>query len=242
MASVPTVPASHAHQCGTFAVSALSPLDGRYASRVAPLREHLSEAALIRHRIAVEIAWLLALCDCEAVDHVGPLSAETRDLVLAIVPSGSEATVAAAMEVKRIERSINHDVKAVEYYVKDQLRGVEGFDEAWVESVHFALTSEDVNNVAYAGMFGSARAVLLGQLSTLCDAIEERAAEWASIPMLARTHGQPASPTTLGKEMANFAHRLRRHEASVRGVRLQAKMNGAIGCYNAHLAAYPEVD
>ncbi len=221
------------------ALTALSPLDGRYAAKLEPLREHFSEFGLVRARVRVEIAWLLALGDEPAIAEV-PLFAEAaRD---ALVRAGREFSVADATRVKTIERTTNHDVKAVEYWLKERFAGVRGVAE-YAEFIHFACTSEDINNLAHAIALDEARRlVLLPALSGLQQDLRALAHANAAQPMLSRTHGQPATPTTLGKEMANFAARLARATTAFERVPMKAKMNGAVGNYNAHVAAYPDVD
>lgn len=219
-------------------VEALSPVDGRYRAATAPLRGTLSEAGLIRERIRIEAAWFLHLAD-----HVPQLagsstSAAVRDLAtqMAEEPPGG-----AAEAVKVIEAGINHDVKAVEYYVRQQLQAA-GASDASLELVHFGCTSEDINNLSYARMLKSARTTLVEKLQTRIDELADFARRHADLAMLARTHGQPASPTTLGKEFANVAARLRRALQRWQAVAILGKMNGAVGNYNAHVAAVPDVD
>jgi adenylosuccinate lyase len=221
------------------ALTALSPLDGRYASKMDPLRPWFSEFALIRERTRVEFAWLAALSGAPDIPEVPALSADTRRFLSEIIERFSESDAAA---VKAIEARTNHDVKALEYWIKERASGNAGLARI-TEFIHFACTSEDINNVAYALMLDGARnEVLLPGLDRITAALVALAAEHADAPMLSRTHGQPASPTTLGKEMANVAARLGRARDGIAKVRLRAKMNGAVGNYNAHLAAYPEVD
>jgi adenylosuccinate lyase len=220
-------------------LSALSPLDGRYHRQLEPLRRYFSEAALIRYRVAIEIRWLLALSDESAIAEIEPFSKATRDELDRMAESFTDDDAAL---VKTIEAETNHDVKSIEYWLKRRLAGnPEAVRVA--EFVHFACTSEDINNLAYALMLRDGRdRVLLPALDRVAERLAGLAREHAALPMLSRTHGQPASPTTLGKEMANFAQRLRRARARVAGVSLQGKINGAVGNYNAHLAAYPDLD
>ncbi|GIX21409.1 MAG: adenylosuccinate lyase [Gammaproteobacteria bacterium] len=221
------------------ALTALSPLDGRYAARLGPLRELFSEYGLIRQRLEVELAWLEALADEPAFTPLPPLDESAR-AALAALRAGFDVEQAA--RVKAIEAVTNHDVKAVEYYIKEKLAEVPALSDA-LEFVHFACTSEDINNLAYARMLAIARETVLEPLGrTLVEAFRERAHRWAKQPMLARTHGQSASPTTVGKELANFAHRLAQRLEDVRQVPIRGKMNGAVGNYNAHRVACPEVD
>jgi adenylosuccinate lyase len=221
------------------ALTALSPLDGRYAAKLEPLREHFSEFGLVRARVRVEVAWLLALGDEPGIAEVPPFGEAARD---ALVRAGREFSVADAARVKTIERTTNHDVKAVEYWLKERFAAVRGVAE-YAEFIHFACTSEDINNLAHAIALDEARRlVLLPALSGLQQDLRALAHANAAQPMLSRTHGQPATPTTLGKEMANFAARLARAIAAFERVPMKAKMNGAVGNYNAHIAAYPAVD
>ncbi len=220
-------------------LTALSPLDGRYEKKIAPLRALFSEYGLIRFRVQVEIRWLLALSNWTALSEVPAFSPMTRTTLETIVDSFSEAD---ARRVKEIETTTNHDVKAVEYFLKEKT-----LTNAEVTKVneffHFACTSEDINNLSHGLMLRQGRDdILLPVMDMLITAIKSLAVKFADQPMLARTHGQPASPTTLGKEMANFGYRLARQRAQVAAVPLLGKMNGAVGNYNAHLAAYPELD
>ncbi|TCO78899.1 adenylosuccinate lyase [Plasticicumulans lactativorans] len=221
------------------ALTALSPVDGRYADKTAPLRPIFSEYGLIRHRVLVEVRWLQALARHPDIAEVPALSAHARHVLDHLVEHFSAED---AQRVKNIERTTNHDVKAVEYFIKERVAGNAEL-EAVTEFIHFACTSEDINNLAYALMLREARAqVLLPALDELIAALGALAHAHAALPMLSRTHGQPASPTTLGKEMANVVHRLRRARMQLAAVDLLGKINGAVGNYNAHLAAYPEID
>jgi len=218
---------------------ALSPVDGRYAARCAEMRELFSEFGLIRARIRVEIAWLRALAGDPAIRELRGLSAEDLAIADRLVTGFGKS---AASTVKDFERETNHDVKAIEYYIKSELSK----HQAWksrLEFVHFACTSEDINNLAYGLMCSEAREkILLPHLDTLTDALRAMAHAHADDAMMARTHGQPATPTTLGKEVAVFVNRLRDARKSFAAVVVRGKMNGAVGNFNAHLAAYPEVD
>ena len=221
------------------ALTALSPLDGRYASKVAALREHFSEFGLIRARVRIEIAWLVALSDEPRIPEVAPFSAAARaalDAATALfAPADGE-------RVKAIERTTNHDVKAVEYWLKERFAGIPEIARV-AEFIHFACTSEDINNLAHGLMLvESRRAILLPALGDIAAALRSVAHAHADLPMLARTHGQPATPTTLGKEMANVYARVERQVAAIGHVPIKGKMNGAVGNYNAHVAAYPDVD
>jgi adenylosuccinate lyase len=220
-------------------LTAVSPLDGRYAAQTAPLRSYASEWALIHHRLRIEVAWLRWLAERPELEAPRPFSpAAVAELERIVVEFGE----ADAQRVKEIERTTNHDVKAVEYYLRERIAGVPELARA-AEFVHFACTSEDVNNLAYALMLRDIRdEVLLPEIDGVIQGIRTLAERFAEQPMLARTHGQPASPTTLGKELAVFVGRLVRQRRQIAGVEILGKMNGAVGNYNAHLAAWPEVD
>ena len=220
------------------ALTALSPIDGRYASKADSLREHLSEFGLIKARVTVEIRWLQALADNDAITELAKFDAETNDFLNAIVDNFSEAD---AQAIKDIEKTTNHDVKAVEYFIKDKFRGNAKLEDS-LEFIHFACSSEDINNLSYALMLKDSREIVVEKLQAVTDSIVALAKEHATQPMLSRTHGQTASPTTLGKEMANVAYRLARQIKQINQVELLGKINGAVGNYNAHLSAYPEVD
>jgi adenylosuccinate lyase len=220
-------------------LTAISPIDGRYASKTAALRPLVSEYGLIRHRIIVEVEWLQALAAEPSITEVPALSDSAARALSDIARQFDET---AAARVKAIEAVTNHDVKAVEYYIKEQLADQPELN-AISEFVHFACTSEDINNLAYALMLRSARdEVLLPAIDSLIEQLRAQAAEHASVAMLARTHGQPASPTTLGKEFANMTARLQRQREHIAAVPVLAKINGAVGNFNAHVSAYPEVD
>jgi adenylosuccinate lyase len=220
-------------------LTALSPLDGRYAGKVAALREHFSEFGLIRHRVRVEIAWLIALADEPAIPEVPPFSPSAR---AALEQAAQDFAPADAARIKDIERTTNHDVKAVEYWLKERVASVP--EVARVAGfIHFACTSEDINNLAHALALAAARKdVLLPVLRELAATMRELAHLHAGVPMLSRTHGQPATPTTLGKEIANVYARIERQIVAIERVPVKGKANGAVGNYNAHLAAYPDVD
>jgi adenylosuccinate lyase len=220
------------------ALTALSPLDGRYAAKLTLLRPLLSEYGLMRRRVQVEVAWFEALSDA-GFDEFKPLSTESREVLRLIVAQFSEAD---AQAIKDIEKTTNHDVKAVEYWLKSRFEGHDELQRAG-EFVHFACTSEDINNTSHALMLtGARRDVLLPALQRIGDRLAGMAREFAAVPMLSRTHGQTASPTTVGKELANVVARLDTACARIAAVALPAKMNGAVGNYNAHLAAWPDFD
>jgi adenylosuccinate lyase len=217
----------------------LSPIDGRYASKVDPLRPILSEYGLIRYRVLVEVRWLIALSNAPEISEVPPFSPEALEVLEGIVAGFSAAD---AQRVKDIERTTNHDVKAVEYFLKEKIAAHKELD-AVSEFIHFACTSEDINNLSYALMVLEARdQVMLPMMRKLTAAIAQRAQEYASQPMLSRTHGQPATPSTMGKEFANVAVRLDRQVKQMARVELLGKINGAVGNYNAHTVAYPQVN
>lgn len=218
--------------------TALSPLDGRYASKLDPLRTVFSEYGLIARRLEVEVRWLQKLADTSGIPEVKPLSDTSIAHLEAVLAAFSSES---ASEVKAIERTTNHDVKAIEYFLKDAIASDTALADA-SEFVHFACTSEDINNLSHALMLRDGIPVLTTEMRAIIDGIDALASEHASLPMLSRTHGQTASPTTLGKEMANVSVRLRRQLQSVESVKPLGKFNGAVGNYNAHLSAYPNVD
>ncbi len=220
-------------------LTAISPIDGRYASKVDALRPIASEFGLMRARIEVELAWIKSLASHPQIDEVAPLSEQAIAEIDAIVTDFSEDD---GQRVKAIERTTNHDVKAIEYFIKEQfdnnpeLRSISEF-------VHFACTSEDINNLSYSLMLTRMRDdVLQPTMRQIIDLLRSKANEWASHPMLSRTHGQSASPTTVGKELANVVARMERQLTQFEAVQLLGKLNGAVGNYNAHLSAYPDVD
>ncbi len=220
------------------ALTALSPLDGRYAAKADALRDWLSEAAFMKHRVKVEVHWLIALAQSGLPD-VPKFSAASEQALLQLVDNFSEADAA---RIKEIEAVTNHDVKAVEYWMKERVKGNADL-EAASEFIHFACTSEDINNTSHGMMLKGARNdVVMPSLRKVHARLVELAQANAAQPMLSRTHGQPASPTTLGKEMANVAQRLERAMKRIEAVELLGKMNGAVGNYNAHLSAYPDFD
>ncbi|MCJ8146637.1 adenylosuccinate lyase [Acinetobacter sp. A3.8] len=219
-------------------LTALSPLDGRYASKCDALRPFLSEFGLIHARVTVEVRWLQALANHAEITEIQPFGADTNTALDAIVANFSEDD---ANRIKEIERTTNHDVKAVEYFLKEKIAHIDELKDAG-EFIHFACTSEDINNLSHALMLKSGRDVLITSMKNILDSIAKLAETHAAQPMLSRTHGQTASPTTLGKEMANVAYRLSRQIKQFEQVELLGKINGAVGNYNAHLSAYPELD
>jgi adenylosuccinate lyase len=219
-------------------LTALSPLDGRYATKVAALRPLLSEFGLMHRRVQVEVEWFIALSDA-GLQEFKPLSEAARGLLRGLVLRFSEVD---AQAIKDIERTTNHDVKAVEYWLKQRFESMPELNSA-SEFVHFACTSEDINNTSHGLMLKAARSeVMLPMVDRLIAKLQTMAHEFADVPMLSRTHGQTASPTTLGKECANVGARLQHARERIASVKLLAKMNGAVGNYNAHLAAYPDIN
>jgi adenylosuccinate lyase len=220
-------------------LTALSPLDGRYAAKTRALQDHFSEFALMRERVAIEVAWLLALARDDSFAALAPFSAATvAELERAVASFKLED----AERIKAIEATTNHDVKAVEYWLRERFAGNAEIAAA-AEFIHFACTSEDINNLAHARMLKGGRdRVLLPAIDRIIARLDALSREHAAVAMLSRTHGQPATPTTLGKEMANVAHRLKRARAKLAAVEMLGKLNGASGNFNAHLAAAPGVD
>jgi adenylosuccinate lyase len=219
-------------------VSALSPLDGRYAGRLASLRHFMSEKGYMHRRVQVEIAWFIALSDA-GFDEFKPRSPGARTYLMGLVKNFDEAD---AVAIKDIEKVTNHDVKAVEYWIKSKFDARPELEKA-AEFVHFACTSEDINNTSHAlQLKGGRDVVLLPALDGLIAKLRDMAHAFAAVPMLSRTHGQTASPTTVGKELANVVVRLNTARERIAGVKLMAKMNGAVGNYNAHLSAWPDFD
>ena len=223
----------------TSRLTAISPADGRYAGQVEALRPICSEYGLMRYRVQVELEWLARLAREGLLD---PLSSLDDTQLVRIEAIGLSFSVADAQRIKTIEQTTNHDVKAVEYFLRERLQA-EGFDEAVGECVHFACTSEDINNLAYALMLRAARAeVLIPALNDIETALRAAAGRYADLAMLSRTHGQAATPTTLGKEFANFAVRLARQREGLEQVAILGKLNGAVGNYNAHFVTLPDTD
>ena len=218
-------------------LTAISPIDGRYASKCDELKEIFSEYGLIKRRVLVECVWLEALCDAKEIAECKALSAAERKALRAIA---AEFSVEDAARVKEIERTTNHDVKAVEYFLKEKVAGTSL--EKRAEFIHFACTSEDINNMSHALMLRDGKACLRTAMDEMTAKIAAYAKEWAKVPMLAHTHGQPASPTTVGKELAVVSARLKRQAGEIDRLVMPAKMNGAVGNFNAHLSAYPKVD
>jgi adenylosuccinate lyase len=221
------------------ALTALSPLDGRYHGKVDALRKHFSEFGLIKYRVLIEIEWLKALSQGKGISELPAFSATT---VASLDQLASQFSAADAEEIKLIERTTNHDVKAIEYWLRKKLAAnPETADK--LEFIHFACTSEDINNLSHALMLKNGRnEVMLPALDAVIKRMREHAHQFASMPMLCRTHGQTATPSTLGKEMANVVYRLERARERIAAVSILGKINGAVGNYNAHLSAYPDVD
>ncbi len=218
-------------------LTAISPIDGRYASKCGELNEVFSEYGLIRRRVLVECTWLEALCDDAEIPECKALSAKERAALRAIA---ADVSLDDARRVKEIEKTTNHDVKAIEYFLKEKVKGTSL--ESRSEFIHFACTSEDINNMSHALMLRDGKAVLRKAMDEVTDKVAAMAKEWAKVPMLAHTHGQPASPTTVGKELAVVSARLKRQAGEIDRLVMPAKMNGAVGNFNAHLSAYPKVD
>ena len=220
------------------ALTALSPVDGRYATKAAALREHFSEFGLIRARVIVEVRWLQRLAEHPQIIEVPRLSAEATAFLEQLI---REFSLEDAERIKEIERTTNHDVKAVEYFLKEKIASQAEL-HAVTEFIHFACTSEDINNLSYGVMLSDGLNAMLPTMHEVADDIAQLAIAHAAQPMLSRTHGQTATPTTLGKEMANVAYRLKRQLKQIEGVEVLGKINGAVGNYNAHLTTYPEID
>lgn len=221
------------------ALTAVSPVDGRYGSKTSVLRSIFSEFGLLKYRTIVEIRWLQKLAATDAIVEVPAFSAEANAFLDRIATEFSEQD---ALRIKTIERTTNHDVKAVEYFLKEKVAEMPEL-HAVNEFIHFACTSEDINNLSHALMLTEAREhVMLPEVRNVIDAIKTLANEYRDIPMLTRTHGQPASPSTMGKEMANVAYRMERQYKQITQVEILGKINGAVGNYNAHLSAYPDID
>lgn len=221
------------------ALTAISPVDGRYGNKTTELRSIFSEYGLLKYRVEVEVRWLQALSNHPEITEVPQFDDAANALLDSIVAEFNEAD---AQRIKDIERTTNHDVKAVEYFLKEKVQGNAALN-AVNEFIHFACTSEDINNLSHALMLRAARdEVILPWCNKLVDAIDALAGEYLNVPMMARTHGQPASPTTMGKEMANVKARLARQVKQIEAVELLGKINGAVGNYNAHLSAYPDID
>ncbi|MFZ9611157.1 MAG: adenylosuccinate lyase [Methylococcales bacterium] len=221
-----------------FALTAISPIDGRYANKVEKLRPVFSEYGLIRFRVLVEVRWLQALAKHPLIAEVNPFSSVATKLLNDIVNDFSEAD---AQRVKDIEKTTNHDVKAVEYLLKEKITGCAELEKV-SEFIHFACTSEDINNLSYALMLKEGRGIIIAQIDDCITALKKLSIETADQPMLSRTHGQSATPTTVGKEFANVVARMSRQKEQLQAVALLGKINGAVGNYNAHCVAYPNVD
>lgn len=220
-------------------LTAVSPIDGRYGDKVSALRAIFSEFGLLKFRVTIEVRWLQKLADCAEIKEVPVFSREANDFLNHIVDNFSEAD---ALRIKAIERTTNHDVKAVEYFLKEKVFAIPEL-HAVNEFIHFACTSEDINNLSHALMLSTARQeVLVPAWRNIIDSIKNLAGQYRDIPLLSRTHGQPATPTTVGKELANVAYRMERQYKQLAQVEILGKINGAVGNYNAHIVAYPEVN
>ena len=222
----------------TNSLTAISPLDGRYADKTAPLQSLMSEFGLIHHRVIIEIYWLIALADHADITEVPKLNAEQLKFLHSIA---NHFSLDDAKRIKDIEKTTNHDVKAVEYFLQEQFKKGPQLT-AYIPFIHFACTSEDINNLSYALMLKEGRDVIQTQISNCIDALRKLALETAVQPLLSRTHGQSATPTTVGKEFANVVARMLRQQQQLQAVSLLGKINGAVGNYNAHCVAYPDVD
>lgn len=220
------------------ALTAISPVDGRYGSKVTDLRSIFSEFGLLKYRVTVEVRWLQALAQADAIKEVPAFSDEANQLLNSIVDYFAESD---AEKIKEIERTTNHDVKAVEYFLKEKIRHSNELDNV-SEFIHFACTSEDINNLSYALMLKEGTEALAKYQQEICQSIRSLADQFVEIPMMSRTHGQPASPSTMGKEMANVVYRLERQLKQIQNQEILGKINGAVGNYNAHLSAYPDFD
>ncbi len=220
------------------ALTAISPIDGRYSSKTNALRPIFSEYGLFRFRVEVEIEWLKALAEHKGIKEIAPFSKNSIKILDKIK---NDFSVADAKAIKKIEKTTNHDVKAVEYFIRDNIKTSRALKQA-SQFIHFACTSEDINNLSHALMLKEAREeVLLPKLDETISVLKALAKKYADTPMLSRTHGQTASPTTLGKEIGVYVYRLERQKKQLEKVELLGKMNGAVGNFNAHLSAYPKV-
>lgn len=220
-------------------LTAVSPIDGRYSAKTSALRSIFSEFGLLKYRTVVEIRWLQKLAATHSIKEISPFSPEANTILDNIAAQFDEAD---ALRIKEIESVTNHDVKAVEYFLKEKIAPYPELNAA-NEFIHFACTSEDINNTSHALMLTQAREhIILPQIRLVIDAIKSLAAQYRDVPFLSRTHGQPASPSTVGKEMANVAYRMERQFKQIENTEILAKFNGAVGNYNAHLSAYPDID
>jgi len=219
-------------------LTSISPIDGRYSDKTSPLKEIFSEFGLIKYRLLVEVRWLEAMSNNPNISEVPTFSPKSNAALLAI---GENFSLDDAKSIKEIERTTNHDVKAVEYFLKEKVSSIPELQKV-SEFIHFACTSEDINNLSHALMLENGRLVLLKEMRNTLGLITKLAKDNAEVVMLSRTHGQTASPTTLGKEMANFSYRLSRQIDQLSAVQIMGKFNGAVGNFNAHVSAYPEID
>jgi adenylosuccinate lyase len=219
-------------------LTSISPIDGRYGDKTGPLKSIFSEFGLIKYRVLVEVRWLQAISMNSQISEVPEFSSESNAVLSSITNNFS---LEDAKAIKEIEKTTNHDVKAVEYFLKEKVSAVPELHNA-SEFIHFACTSEDINNLSHALMLEDGRKVLLSEMKKALNLISDLAKDNADIAMLSRTHGQTASPTTIGKEMANFSYRLMRQIEQLNNVQIMGKFNGAVGNFNAHLSAYPEID
>ena len=217
---------------------AVSPIDGRYSKKVEHLRAIFSESALMRYRVITEITWLKYLSECDQLDQIPPMTSEVSNGLKKIQ---SDFTLEDATRIKEIESKINHDVKAIEYFLKEKIEAIED-GVNYTSFIHFACTSEDINNISYALMLKDGVGEIIKSIEQVIEKLKMQSHAWAGHSMLSRTHGQPASPSTMGKEIANFVSRLDRQLVLLKNAEYLAKMNGAVGNYNAHSIAYPKVD
>ena len=222
----------------TESLKAITPIDGRYKNITSPFSTIFSEFGLISSRVKIELLWLLSLSENSDIREINKFDDSSKDLILNII---NEFDIDDAKEIKLIEKTTNHDVKAVEYFIKNKLNNLKGFKEA-KEFVHFACTSEDINNLSHATMISEGRKILLNYMEDIINQLINSAKDWADQPMLSRTHGQSATPTTVGKEFANFTSRLQTQYEQFKSTKIYGKINGAVGNYNAHKVAYPDVD
>ena len=220
-------------------LTAISPVDGRYGAKTAALRDLFSEYGLIKYRVTVEVRWFQALADHPDISEVPTLDNDAQTLLNSII---NDFSISDAERIKTIERTTNHDVKAVEYFLKEKIKNNSTL-QASTEFLHFACTSEDINNLSHGLMLKTGRdEVILPAMNEIIDTLSKQAQDYAEQPMLSRTHGQTASPTTVGKELANVVYRLRRQRDQFANTEIFGKANGAVGNYNAHISAYPEID
>jgi len=219
-------------------LQAISPLDGRYLEKSSHLRQYFSESALMRYRVLTEIKWLIFLSQNKDLNQVPRLSKDLKNLLEDII---SQFSIEDAKRIKSIEKETNHDVKAIEYFLQEKIKNLPDGNDL-IPFIHFACTSEDINNISYALMLKEATALQIKELNLLIDTLRKQSHHWADDTMLSRTHGQAATPTTMGKEFANFVYRLNQQINTLEAIEYRAKMNGAVGNFNAHKIAYPDIN